>query len=286
MSGMTETPMVGVHSKHSWKRVLPRTSSTVGGYIKRTQWPLNYIIYIIHYMNYIGVLEEKGASTGTIRGILKTGPKWKEEQSFRPKESYVWKHWVCGLSVAWMVMKLGSHSSHEGLHWPLHEPGAGPSSLVSSSPLSLASTGQVLILEKDAVTWIQCPRQSSSCLHGIFHSGFQELFILLLLMKAEKLKDQIQSHRRVGTVGLLNLPIAYPSLMYGHTCRPFKGSWFCWTHLIKIKDTGKAGHTYNPTTWWVNTGGSGVQGHCWLFIKFEASLDYVRFCLKNINPKR
>lgn len=40
-------------------------------------------------MNYIGVLEEKGASMGTIRGVLKTGPKLKEEQCFMPKESYL-----------------------------------------------------------------------------------------------------------------------------------------------------------------------------------------------------
>lgn len=70
-----------------------RTSRTVGGHIKRTQRPLNYITYIINYMNYIGVLEEKGAFMGTIREVLKTGPKLKEEQCFRPKESYLWKHW-------------------------------------------------------------------------------------------------------------------------------------------------------------------------------------------------
>jgi hypothetical protein len=35
----------------------------------------------------------------------------------------------------------------------------------------------------------------------------------------------------------------------------------------------------NPSTWQVEAGGLGVQGHSWLHTKLETNLDYMRLCL-------
>ena len=42
-------------------------------------------------------------------------------------------------------------------------------------------------------------------------------------------------------------------------------------------------HICHPSTWEMEAGGSGVQGHPWLHSEFEASLGYMRPCLKTIN---
>lgn len=39
--------------------------------------------------------------------------------------------------------------------------------------------------------------------------------------------------------------------------------------------------TYNPRTWEMKAGGSGVQGQLWLPSEFEASLHYMRPSFKN-----
>lgn len=39
-------------------------------------------------------------------------------------------------------------------------------------------------------------------------------------------------------------------------------------------------HTCHPSTGDVDAGGSGVEGHSWLHNELEASLGYIRLCLK------
>lgn len=49
--------------------------------------------------------------------------------------------------------------------------------------------------------------------------------------------------------------------------------------------TQHAGTCYNPSTSEMEVGGPGVQGQPWLHRQFEASLGYVRFCLKRAKTK-
>lgn len=46
-----------------------------------------------------------------------------------------------------------------------------------------------------------------------------------------------------------------------------------------------AAHTWHPSTGKVGAGGPGIQSHLHLHSKFQASLDYMRLCLKNANNK-
>jgi hypothetical protein len=50
-----------------------------------------------------------------------------------------------------------------------------------------------------------------------------------------------------------------------------------------IDTLGIATYVYIPSIWELEEGGSGVQGHPWLHIKFEYSLDYMRYCLRRTN---
>lgn len=43
---------------------------------------------------------------------------------------------------------------------------------------------------------------------------------------------------------------------------------------------GMVAHAHNPSTGEGRAGKWGAQGHLWLYIEFEDSLGYVRFCLK------
>ena len=52
-------------------------------------------------------------------------------------------------------------------------------------------------------------------------------------------------------------------------------------HTLSSK-TRYDGYAYNPSTWEVEAVGSVVHFHTWLHSKFEASLCYMRSCLKNI----
>lgn len=50
---------------------------------------------------------------------------------------------------------------------------------------------------------------------------------------------------------------------------------------VNLSEAGMRLYTCNPSTQQMEARGSGVQGHPWLHIDFEASLGYLSICLKN-----
>lgn len=50
---------------------------------------------------------------------------------------------------------------------------------------------------------------------------------------------------------------------------------------LKIRDTGMVAHTYNPKTWEVEAGRTGISGHSSLYSKFKVPWGYMSHCLKN-----
>lgn len=53
-----------------------------------------------------------------------------------------------------------------------------------------------------------------------------------------------------------------------------------WVQSLEPQKLDLVVHTYNPSTWEVEVGGSEIQTHPYLHSTFEASLGYMKLCLE------